>query len=134
MGVAPNCHRMVLRDRSGRPSSRSMGNPMFGWRGASRYYSGDYRDGCALECRADRRAREDMGLANVMVMVPFCRTPEGADRVLETMAEEFAARVDGLSIGSNDLTLLVLAVDRDSSALAHPFDETNEPSPASCAT
>ncbi|MDP8976122.1 MAG: phosphoenolpyruvate synthase [Actinomycetota bacterium] len=127
-------------------------NPMLGWRGASRYYSDDYRDGFALECRAIRRAREDIGLGNVMVMIPFCRTPEEADRVLDTMAEEglvrgrvglevfvmceipsnvilaeeFAARFDGFSIGSNDLTQLVLGVDRDSSALAHLFDETNE--------
>ena len=127
-------------------------NPMLGWRGASRYYSDDYRDGFALECRAIRRAREEIGLRNVMVMIPFCRTPEEADRVLETLAEqglvrgvnglevfvmcevpsnvilaeEFAARFDGFSIGSNDLTQLVLGVDRDSSALAHLFDETNE--------
>ncbi|MDP8992410.1 MAG: phosphoenolpyruvate synthase [Actinomycetota bacterium] len=127
-------------------------NPMLGWRGASRYYSEDYRDGFALECRAVRRAREEIGLDNAMVMIPFCRTPEEADRVLETMAEEglvrgaaglevfvmceipsnvilaeeFAARFDGFSIGSNDLTQLVLGVDRDSSALAHLFDETNE--------
>jgi pyruvate,water dikinase len=127
-------------------------NPMLGWRGASRYYSDDYRDGFALECRGVRRAREQIGMENVMVMIPFCRTPEEADRVLETMAEEglvrgvaglevlvmcevpsnvilaeeFAARFDGFSIGSNDLTQLVLGVDRDSSALTHLFDETNE--------
>ena len=127
-------------------------NPMLGWRGASRYYSDDYRDGFALECAAIRRVREEIGLANVMVMIPFCRTPEEADRVLQTLAdeglvrgrgglevyvmcevpsnvilaEEFAARFDGFSIGSNDLTQLVLGVDRDSSALAHLFDETHE--------
>ncbi|MDQ3571039.1 MAG: PEP-utilizing enzyme, partial [Actinomycetota bacterium] len=127
-------------------------NPMLGWRGASRYYSEDYRDGFALECRAIRRAREQIGMANIMMMIPFCRTPQEADRVLETLAEEglvrgvdglevfvmceipsnvilaeeFAARFDGFSIGSNDLTQLVLGVDRDSSALAHLFDETNE--------
>jgi pyruvate,water dikinase len=127
-------------------------NPMLGWRGASRYYSDDYRDGFALECRAIRRARDQIGLVNLMVMIPFCRTPEEADRVLETLAEEglirgtgglevfvmcevpsnvilaeeFAARFDGFSIGSNDLTQLVLGVDRDSSALAHLFDERNE--------
>ena len=127
-------------------------NPMLGWRGASRYYSEGYRDGFALECRAIRRAREHIGLDNVMVMIPFCRTPEEADKVLETLAgeglvrgrggleifvmcevpsnvilaEEFAARFDGFSIGSNDLTQLVLGVDRDSSDLAHLFDETHE--------
>jgi pyruvate,water dikinase len=127
-------------------------NPMLGWRGASRYYSDDYRDGFALECRGIRRVREDMGLGNVMVMIPFCRTPAEADRVLQILAEEglvrgvgglevfvmceipanvilaeeFAGRFDGFSIGSNDLTQLVLGVDRDSSALAHLFDETNE--------
>jgi pyruvate, water dikinase len=125
---------------------------MLGWRGASRYYSDDYRDGFALECAAIRRVREEIGLDNVMVMIPFCRTPEEADRVLETLAdqglvrgrgglevyvmceipsnvilaEEFAGRFDGFSIGSNDLTQLVLGVDRDSSALAHLFDETHE--------
>ncbi|MDQ3898235.1 MAG: phosphoenolpyruvate synthase [Actinomycetota bacterium] len=136
----------------GRQFEPQEANPMLGWRGASRYYSDGYRDGFALECRAVRRAREEMGFANVMVMIPFCRTPEEADRVLETMAEErlvrgrrglevyvmceipsnvilaeeFAARFDGFSIGSNDLTQLVLGVDRDSSLLAHLFDETSE--------
>ena len=135
----------------GRQFEPQEANPMLGWRGASRYYSDGYRDGFALECRALRRAREEMGLANVMVMIPFCRTPEEADRVLDTMAEEnivrglhglevyvmceipanvvlveeFAARFDGFSIGSNDLTQLLLGVDRDSAALAHLFDETN---------
>ncbi len=127
-------------------------NPMLGWRGASRYYSPGYRDGFALECRAIRRAREEMGLANLVVMVPFCRTPEEADRVLAEMAlhglergkdglevyvmceipanvilaDRFAARFDGFSIGSNDLTQLVLGVDRDSAGLAYLFDERDE--------
>ncbi len=127
-------------------------NPMLGWRGASRYYSDDYREGFALECRALKRVREDMGFANVIVMIPFCRTPEEADRVLEVMAanglergqaglevyvmceipanvvlaEQFAARFDGFSIGSNDLTQLVLGVDRDSARLRDLFDEQNE--------
>jgi pyruvate,water dikinase len=127
-------------------------NPMIGWRGASRYYSGDYREAFALECRALKRVREDMGLGNVIVMIPFCRTPDEADRVLETMAanglergknglevyvmceipsnvilaEQFAARFDGFSIGSNDLTQLVLGVDRDSARLRGLFDEQNE--------
>ncbi|HEX2043188.1 MAG TPA: phosphoenolpyruvate synthase [Acidimicrobiales bacterium] len=135
----------------GRQFEPKEANPMLGWRGASRYYSDGYRDGFALECRAIGRAREQIGLTNVMAMIPFCRTPEEADRVLETMAdeglvrgrhgleifvmcevpsnvilvEEFAARFDGFSIGSNDLTQLVLGVDRDSAALAHLFDETN---------
>ena len=135
----------------GRQFEPQEANPMLGWRGASRYYSPDYRDGFALECRAISRAREQMGLRNLMVMIPFCRTPEEADRVLETMAEEhlvrgleglevyvmcevpsnvilaeeFAARFDGFSIGSNDLTQLVLGVDRDSAALAHLFEETH---------
>jgi pyruvate,water dikinase len=136
----------------GRQFEPQEANPMLGWRGASRYYSEEYRDGFALECRAILRVREEIGLNNVMVMIPFCRTPEEADRVLQTLADEglvrgagglevfvmcelpsnvilaedFAARFDGFSIGSNDLTQLVLGVDRDSSALAHLFDETHE--------
>jgi pyruvate, water dikinase len=124
-------------------------NPMLGFRGASRYYSPQYRDGFALECRAIRRLREEMGFTNVLVMIPFCRSPEEADRVLEVMAENglgrgekeleiymmceipsnviladaFAERFDGFSIGSNDLTQLVLGVDRDSAIVAHLFDE-----------
>ncbi|WP_270936476.1 phosphoenolpyruvate synthase [Falsiroseomonas oryzae] len=127
-------------------------NPMLGLRGASRYYSDRYREGFALECRAIRRVREEIGLRNVIVMVPFCRTPTEADRVLAEMAahglkrgedglqvyvmceipsnvilaEEFAARFDGFSIGSNDLTQLVLGVDRDSAELAVLFDEREE--------
>ena len=127
-------------------------NPMLGFRGASRYYSPEYRDGFALECRAIRRLREEMGLTNVVVMIPFCRTPDEAGRVLEVMAENglargqnglevyvmceipsnvilaaaFAQRFDGFSIGSNDLTQLTLGVDRDSELLASVFDEQNE--------
>ncbi|HEX2645544.1 MAG TPA: phosphoenolpyruvate synthase [Thermoanaerobaculia bacterium] len=126
-------------------------NPMIGWRGASRYYDPRYREGFALECRALRKVREEIGLRNVVVMIPFCRTLEEADRVLAEMAAnglergkdglevyvmceipsnvllaaEFAARFDGFSIGSNDLTQLTLGVDRDSSDLAHLFDERN---------
>jgi len=126
-------------------------NPMLGWRGASRYYSDYYRDGFALECRALKRVREAMGFTNVVLMVPFCRTPEEADRVLEVMAEndlargendlevyvmaeipsnvlqadEFAERFDGFSIGSNDLTQLVLGVGRDAERLSYLFDERN---------
>jgi pyruvate,water dikinase len=136
----------------GRAFEPAEANPMLGWRGASRYYSEDYRDGFALECRAIRKAREEIGLRNIVVMIPFCRTPKEADQVLEVMAghglergarglevyvmceipsnvilaEEFAARFDGFSIGSNDLTQLVLGVDRDSDRLAHLFDERND--------
>jgi pyruvate,water dikinase len=124
-------------------------NPMIGWRGASRYYDDDYREGFALECRAIKKVRAEMGFTNVIVMVPFCRTPEEADKVLAVMreeglergheglevyvmceipsnvvlVEEFAQRFDGFSIGSNDLTQLVLGVDRDSERLAALFDE-----------
>jgi pyruvate,water dikinase len=127
-------------------------NPMLGWRGASRYYSEGYREGFALECRAIKKVREVIGLDNVVIMIPFCRTPEEADRVLETLAanglgrgehglqvyvmceipsnvvlaEEFASRFDGFSIGSNDLTQLTLGVDRDSARLSSLFDERNE--------
>jgi pyruvate,water dikinase len=127
-------------------------NPMLGFRGASRYPSDLYREGFALECQAIKRVREDMGLTNVIIMVPFCRTLDEADRVLEELAKhglkrgkkglqiyvmaeipsnillakQFAERFDGFSIGSNDLTQLVLGVDRDSSLLAPLFDERNE--------
>ncbi|MGI6206969.1 MAG: phosphoenolpyruvate synthase [Anaerolineae bacterium] len=136
----------------GRQFEPDEANPMLGFRGASRYYSDAYRPGFALECRAVKRAREEIGLDNVVVMIPFCRTPEEADRVLEVMAENglrrgenglqvyvmaeipsnviladrFAERFDGFSIGSNDLTQFVLAVDRDSAQLAQLFDETHE--------
>jgi len=136
----------------GRAFEPAEANPMLGWRGASRYYSDDYRDGFALECRAIRDARRSIGLDNIVVMIPFCRTPEEADQVLAVMAEhglrrgedglevyvmceipsnvllaaDFAERFDGFSIGSNDLTQLVLGVDRDSDRLAHLFDERND--------
>ncbi|MDV7142149.1 phosphoenolpyruvate synthase [Tropicimonas sp. TH_r6] len=124
-------------------------NPMIGFRGASRYYSDAYRDGFALECLAIKRLREEMGFDNVLVMIPFCRSPEEADKVLAVMAEhglvrgenglevyvmceipsnvivaeEFAKRFDGFSIGSNDLTQLTLGIDRDSAGLAYLFRE-----------
>lgn len=127
-------------------------NPMLGFRGASRYYDARYQEGFALECRALRKAREELGFENVIVMIPFCRTPLEADRVLEVMAqnglrrgenglqvymmceipanvvlaEQFATRFDGFSIGSNDLTQLLLGVDRDSDILAGLFDERDE--------
>nr|NIP59225.1 phosphoenolpyruvate synthase [Gemmatimonadota bacterium]NIR79623.1 phosphoenolpyruvate synthase [Gemmatimonadota bacterium]NIT88319.1 phosphoenolpyruvate synthase [Gemmatimonadota bacterium]NIU32132.1 phosphoenolpyruvate synthase [Gemmatimonadota bacterium]NIU36705.1 phosphoenolpyruvate synthase [Gemmatimonadota bacterium] len=127
-------------------------NPMLGLRGAARYDSDRYRDAFRMECRALRRARRGMGLDNIIPMIPFCRTVGEADRVLELMAEEglvrgedglevyvmceipsnviladeFAERFDGFSIGSNDLTQLVLGVDRDSAELAELFDERDE--------
>ncbi len=127
-------------------------NPMLGWRGASRYYSEGYRAGFALECRAVRMAREDIGLENIIIMIPFCRTLGEADKVLRELAanglvrgqnglkvyvmaeipanvllaSQFAERFDGFSIGSNDLTQLVLGVDRDSGRLSALFDERDE--------
>lgn len=127
-------------------------NPMLGFRGASRYASPLYRDGFELECKAIVRVRDVIGMTNVIVMIPFCRTLDEADTVLATMAQyglergknelqvyvmaeipsnillaqQFAERFDGFSIGSNDLTQLVLGVDRDSSLLAPLFDERNE--------
>ena len=127
-------------------------NPMLGLRGASRYYHERYRDAFRLECEAIKRVRGDIGLKNVIVMVPFCRTLGEADKVLHALAEnglvrgrggleiymmceipsnavlaeKFAERFDGFSIGSNDLTQFVLGVDRDSAALAELFDERNE--------
>ncbi|BBL94028.1 phosphoenolpyruvate synthase [Thermus thermophilus] len=127
-------------------------NPMLGWRGASRYYHPDYKEGFLLEVAAVRRVREEMGLKNLMVMIPFCRTPEEGEKVLEVMAEgglrrgegglevhvmaeipsnvleaeAFAELFDGFSIGSNDLTQLALGLDRDSERVAHLFDERRE--------
>lgn len=134
-------------------------NPMLGWRGASRYYHPDYREGFALEVKAIKRVREEYGLTNLLVMVPFCRTPEEGQQVLDVMAEEglprskdglevyvmaeipsnillaadFSQIFDGFSIGSNDLTQLVLGVDRDSSQVASLFDERNQAVRQSCA-
>jgi pyruvate,water dikinase len=133
----------------GRAFEADEANPMIGFRGASRYYSPRYRAGFELECRALRRLREELGFRNVVVMIPFCRSTREADRVLEVMAasglkrgvngleiyvmceipsnvvlaKDFAARFDGFSIGSNDLTQLTLGVDRDSEGLAELFDE-----------
>lgn len=126
-------------------------NPMIGWRGASRYYSDVYKPAFSLECKAIKIVREEMGLDNVVVMIPFCRTVEELIRVKETMkefglergrdglelylmaevpsniilADEFAQHIDGFSIGSNDLTQLTLGLDRDSALVAHLYDERN---------
>ncbi|NAS13726.1 phosphoenolpyruvate synthase [Poritiphilus flavus] len=127
-------------------------NPMIGFRGASRYYDPKYEDGFAMECKALKMVREDMGLTNVKVMIPFCRTLKEAQKVIDVMkdngirrgdnglelymmteipnnvilAEEFAKYFDGFSIGSNDLTQLTLGVDRDSELLSDIFD-VNDP-------
>ena len=127
-------------------------NPMLGFRGASRYYHDRYRDGFMLECKAIRQVREEMGFENVIVMIPFCRTIEEADNVLAVMkkaglergkkdlqiyvmaeipsnivlAHQFAERFDGFSVGSNDLTQLVLGIDRYSAELKELFDERND--------
>lgn len=127
-------------------------NPMIGWRGASRYYDQNFEKAFELECLALHKARSDMGLGNIKVMVPFCRTPEEGKRVIELMkkyglvqgedglevyvmceipsnvicADRFAELFDGFSIGSNDLTQLTLGLDRDSSLVAHIYDERNE--------
>jgi len=127
-------------------------NPMIGWRGASRYYSDNYRDAFKLECLAFLKVRNEMGLTNVKAMVPFCRDLTEAKNVLKVMestglkqgdngfevyvmievpsnvilAEEFAKLFDGFSIGSNDLTQLTLGVDRDNHTVAHIYDENNE--------
>ena len=125
-------------------------NPMLGWRGASRYYS-DYKDAFALECKAMKKVREEFGLKNVKLMIPFCRTVEEGKKVLEEMkkngltrgdngleiyvmceipsnvilADEFSEIFDGFSIGSNDLTQLTLGLDRDSELVSSIYDERN---------
>ena len=127
-------------------------NPMIGWRGASRYYDEKYREAFKLECQAIRKVREEFGLTNVIVMVPFCRTVEEGKKVLAVMKEaglergkdklrvyvmaeipsnillvdEFAKIFDGFSIGSNDLTQLTLGIDRDNGNLSHIANEKNE--------
>ncbi|MFW5746197.1 MAG: phosphoenolpyruvate synthase [Nanoarchaeota archaeon] len=127
-------------------------NPMIGWRGASRYYSENYKEAFGLECKAILKVREEMGLTNLEVMIPFPRTVEEARNVVSTMAEfglrqgenglrvigmceipsnviladQFLDVFDGFSIGTNDLTQLLLGVDRDSELVAHVYDERNE--------
>ncbi len=126
-------------------------NPMLGWRGASRYYDPKFEPAFALECQAIKKVRDEMGLTNVKVMIPFCRTPEEGKKVIKVMekyglkqgengleiyvmceipsnvilAEEFAKVFDGFSIGSNDLTQLTLGLDRDSELVSHIYDERN---------
>lgn len=135
----------------GKPYEPVEENPMIGFRGASRYYDERYARGFALECRAMKKVRDEMGLVNVKLMVPFCRTVDEGRKVIAEMAkhglvrgenglelyvmceipsnvilaEEFAEIFDGFSIGSNDLTQLILGVDRDSPIVAHVFDERN---------
>lgn len=127
-------------------------NPMIGWRGASRYYSDSYQEAFALECRAITKVRNEFGLKNVTVMIPFCRTVDELIKVKKIMkenglsrgkdglelylmaelpsniilAEDFARYIDGFSIGSNDLTQLTLGLDRDSSRVAFLYDERND--------
>lgn len=135
----------------GRPFEPIEENPMIGFRGASRYYDERFREAFGLECQAMKRVRDEMGLTNLKLMIPFCRTVEEGRKVLAEMArhglvrgenglevyvmceipanvilaDEFAEIFDGFSIGSNDLTQLVLGVDRDSEIVAHVFDERN---------
>ncbi len=127
-------------------------NPMIGWRGASRYYSETFKPAFGLECEAIKKVRNEMSLTNVIVMIPFCRTPEEGEKVIQVMAEyglhrndnglqvyvmceipsnvvladQFSEHFDGFSIGSNDLTQLTLGLDRDSNLVAHLYDERNE--------
>lgn len=127
-------------------------NPMIGWRGASRYYDENYKEGFGMECQALRKARDEMGLNNLKVMIPFCRTVDEAKKVIHEMevhglkqgenhlevigmceipsnvilADEFLDIFDGFSIGSNDLTQLTLGLDRDSELVSHIYDERNE--------
>jgi pyruvate,water dikinase len=126
-------------------------NPMIGWRGASRYYDENFKEAFALECKAIKKAREEIGLNNIKVMVPFCRTPAEGRKVVNTMkefglvqrengleiyvmceipsnvlaADEFCEIFDGFSIGSNDLTQLTLGLDRDSELVSSIYDERN---------
>jgi len=127
-------------------------NPMIGWRGASRYYSENFKEAFVMECKALKKVRDEYGLRNTTIMIPFCRTPEELKKVLDIMeenglkrgeegleiylmaelpsnillADDFAPMVDGFSIGSNDLTQLCLGLDRDSSLVAHLYDERNK--------
>jgi pyruvate,water dikinase len=162
LGAAFSPHPVIVRlsDFKSNEYARLLGgdvfepeeeNPMIGFRGTSRYLSDDFRDCFELECRALKKVRDDMGLTNIEVMVPFCRTLEEAEQVIQllannglkrgennlrvimmceipsnaVLAEEFLKHFDGFSIGSNDMTQLTLGLDRDSSLVAHLFDERN---------
>ncbi len=135
-------------------------NPMIGWRGASRYYHPEFKEGFELEVSAVKRVRRDFGLKNLKLMIPFCRTPAEGKRVLDVLkeagltgkeddldvyvmaeipsniilADQFAEIFDGFSIGSNDLTQLTLGIDRDSARVAPLFDERNDAIKRSCAS
>jgi pyruvate, water dikinase len=141
-----NEYRNLLGGAAYEPSEE---NPMIGWRGASRYYAKEFKEAFALECKAIKYVRDVMGLTNVVVMIPFCRTPQECKNVLAVMkenglergknglqvylmceipsnvilAEEFLSLVDGYSIGSNDLTQLMLGLDRDSHLVSHVYSE-----------
>jgi pyruvate,water dikinase len=130
----------------------SENNPMIGWRGASRYYDTKFKPAYSLECKAIKKARDEMGLTNIKPMIPFCRTPDEGRKVISIMnenglvqgennlevyvmcevpsnvvvADQFADIFDGFSIGSNDLTQLTLGLDRDSDIISHIFDERND--------
>ena len=144
-----NEYRTLLGGEAYEPKEE---NPMIGWRGASRYYDPKFKDAFGLEVKAFKRVREEMGLTNVIPMIPFCRTPEEAKLVVDTMSEfgldrtkdktlkiyvmceipsnilladEFLEIFDGMSIGSNDLTQLTLGIDRDSGIVTHIADANN---------
>ncbi|MCD4760404.1 phosphoenolpyruvate synthase, partial [bacterium] len=144
-----NEYANLIGGREFEPEER---NPMIGWRGASRYYDPRYLPAFELECRALHKVRKEMGLKNLKIMVPFCRTVEEGKKVLKIMAnnglkrgvegleiyvmceipsnvilaDQFADIFDGFSIGTNDLTQLTLGVDRDSELVAHVFNERNK--------
>jgi pyruvate,water dikinase len=144
-----NEYRNLLGGHSYEPNEE---NPMIGWRGASRYYSETFKEAFGLECKAIKHLRDEVGLTNVVVMIPFCRTVEECLEVQRVMkefglergvnglkvfimcevpsnvilADEFCKHVDGFSIGSNDLTQLTLGLDRDSHLVSHIYNERNE--------
>lgn len=144
-----NEYRTLLGGEAYEPQEE---NPMLGWRGASRYYDPKFKEAFGLEVKAMKRVREDMGLTNVIPMIPFCRTPEEGTKVIDTMkefgldrskdktlkvyvmceipsnillADEYLEIFDGMSIGSNDLTQLTLGLDRDSGIVTHIANENN---------
>ena len=133
--------------------NRRKKNPMIGWRGASRYYHPNFKDAFILELRAIKKVREEMGLDNIVAMVPFCRTPEEGKKVMEiiksfkvskfqslkvyvmceipsnvVLADEFLDVFDGMSIGSNDLTQLTVGIDRDGNEMIRGITNENDES------